>query len=177
MQQCQYRERVVTCGSSHHLRWYEPPQNEHNVKYVHSRNVQGLLLAVPQHHHPRRLPNKLLADKVAERNALPSPAAQSRQCSTVRMERTQPSGHMQKSGVAHVCTSNTLSSSSYKQHSKIWVTKAGPSATARTKHTASQHWCCLDLLAIAGCRVHTELLTSLKPEQQSKLPTLCRNKG
>jgi hypothetical protein len=25
------RERVVTCGSSHHLRWYEPPQNEHNV--------------------------------------------------------------------------------------------------------------------------------------------------
>jgi hypothetical protein len=20
------RERVVTCGSSHHLRWYEPPQ-------------------------------------------------------------------------------------------------------------------------------------------------------
>jgi hypothetical protein len=27
----QMRERVVTCGSSHHLRWYEPPQNERNV--------------------------------------------------------------------------------------------------------------------------------------------------
>jgi hypothetical protein len=23
---CLYRERLVTCGSSHHLRWYEPPQ-------------------------------------------------------------------------------------------------------------------------------------------------------
>jgi hypothetical protein len=31
------RERVVTCGSSHHLRWYEPPQNEHNVNYGRQR--------------------------------------------------------------------------------------------------------------------------------------------
>jgi cyclophilin family peptidyl-prolyl cis-trans isomerase len=25
------RERIVTCGSSHHLRWYETPKNERKV--------------------------------------------------------------------------------------------------------------------------------------------------
>jgi hypothetical protein len=31
-----FRERVVTCGSSHHLRWYEPPQNEPETDFVTS---------------------------------------------------------------------------------------------------------------------------------------------
>lgn len=47
--------------------------------WLHSRDVQGCLLSLPEYLQPCLLTHKLLADQVAERNALTSPA-----CSAAR---------------------------------------------------------------------------------------------